>query len=99
MFRKVRQGYHVALDGFVIASDISELESGTATGVYLNASRSHVSLHYTGLEGRYTRQFEAPADAAALRDLAKALNAAADDIERPRSYMNKRTTPPSLTVS
>lgn len=56
----------------------------TPTGVYLYSSVISVSLHDAGLENEKPNEFRMPADPGLLRDLAKWLEAAADDIARQR---------------
>lgn len=68
-----------------------DIGAGPATGIYVVYSRSSIHLHYSGLESLENDASILPAEPHLLRELARALQEAADELEdnqyRPKLHM------------
>lgn len=67
------------------------IEGKRAQGVYLNYTRARLYLYFAGMDGPDNEASVLPPDPALLRELATALDEAADELEdteyRPRLHM------------
>lgn len=67
------------------------IDGRKAEGIYVNFTRARLYLYYAGADGPDNEASELPADPHLLRELAVALQEAADEVEdteyRPRLHM------------